>query len=156
MEQELESWKANGRIVLQKGNNSGQMVPVMVNRGRTIQLTEQERLLIQDMVASEEQDPFMNGTLSPVRLIEGARSTQAILENPNALADEDVVKLLEGHHKTFEKKVSEITSPYVLQRMIDLIDSDEVDVSTKRLSAVRERLLTVSGNVPVVEIQTVE
>jgi hypothetical protein len=157
-EQEYETWQANGRIVLYKTNRLGSTDAVLVNRGRRIQLTEQERIMNQDRVADEKQDPFANGTLSPVRLPDSSKeSAQAIVDNPNTMSEEDMVKILDGHHKTFEKKLAEISSPYVVRRMLAIAQSDDVDITVKRVEAIETRLrdLTVDTDIPVVEHQRI-
>lgn len=155
-EQEYETWQANGRIVLYKTNRLGSMEAVLVNRGRKIQLTEQERIMNQDRVADEKMDPFANGTLSPVRLPDSSKeSAQAIVENPNTISEEEMVRILDGHHKTFEKKLADISSPYVVRRMLAIAQGEDVDITVKRVEAIEARLreLTVDTDVPVVEHQ---
>lgn len=157
-QEEYETWQANGRIVLRKFNRVGSLEAVLVNSGRRIQLTEQERIMNQDRVADAAMDPFTNGTLSPVRLPDSSKeSAQAIVDSPNTMAEEDMVKLLDGHHKTFDKKLGEITSPYVVRRMLALAQSDEVDITVKRIEAIETRLreLTSDTDVPVVEHQRI-
>lgn len=154
MSAELETWEANGRVCIRKVDRNGNLEPVMVNRGRRIQLTEEERRLNQLRAASEEMDPFANGTLSPVRLVEGSEAAEAILSNPNHVTEDDMRELLSGHHKTFEKRLNEFVSPYILRRMIDMAENDdEVEVSTKRMQAIKDRLKEVSHDVEVVELE---
>lgn len=157
-ESEYETWKANARIVLHKFDRSGNMQEILVNKGRKIQLTEQERLINQDRVFDDSMNPFMNGTLSPVRLPGSASdSTKAIVESPNTITTDEMVELLNGHHKTLEKRLDEITSPYVIREMINLTQMDEedggVDVTIKRVEALEQRLrsLTEDTDVRVVE-----
>jgi hypothetical protein len=134
-EEDYETWQANGRIVL-----------------RRIQLTEQERMMNQDYVVEERQDPFVNGTLSPVRLPQ-SETTQAFIDNPNTMSEDDMVELLNGHHNTFKKKLDEISSPYAVRRMIAIAKSDDVDVTIKRVEALESRLRELTGedDVPVTE-----
>lgn len=155
-QKDYETWKANGRIVLYKYDRTGGLEETLVNSGRKIQLTEQERLLNQDRCYDESSDPFVNGTLSPVRLPESsAESTKAIVESPNTMTEEEMVELLNGHHKTFESKLSGITSPYVVRKMIALtqedVDEGGVDVTIKRVEALESRLRDLTTDVKVIE-----
>lgn len=152
-EEEYETWQANGRIVLRKYNRAGTLEEVMVNTNRRIQLTAAERMMNQDRVVDEKMDPFANGTLSPVRLPESSKaSTQAIVSSPNTITEDDMLTALTGHHKTFEKKITEISSPYVLRRMLAMAREDDMDISIKRVEALETRLREVTtGDVPVVE-----
>lgn len=141
---EMETWKANGRVVLKRYNRLGAMETVLLNTNKTINLTAEERMLNQDDVYEEQMDPFANGTLSAVRLPESSKeSTQAIVDNPNTMTEEELVETLKGHHKTFEKKLGEISSPYVVKRMVAMAQADEEDelgVSVKRMEQLESRL----------------
>ena len=149
-DQEYETWEARGRVVLRRLNHTGASESVLVNRGRRIQLTERERLMNQDGIADEKLDPFANGTLSPVRIPESSTTAQALVTNPNTISEEEMVKLLDGHHKTFEKRLSEITSPYVVRRMMSLAQEGNVDITVKRVEALETRLRELSSDdVPV-------
>lgn len=154
---DYETWEANGRIVLRKFDASGSLQEVLVNAGRRIQLTERERIMNQDRVAEESMDPFANGTLAPVRLPDSSKaSAQALVDSPNTISEEEMRELLVAHHKTFDKKISEITSPYVVRRMLALAeneDDEELEVSMKRIDLIQARLrdLTEDSDVQVVE-----
>lgn len=157
MADELETWQANGRIVLRKIDAGGKTQEILVNAGRRIQLSEAERIMNQDRVADDKRNPFTNGTLSPVRIPDSSESAQAIVANPNAMSDEELLELVAAHHKTFEKKIAEVTSPYVVKRMIAAAQSGEVDATIKRVEALEARLVELTDDqVPVYERENVE
>jgi predicted HTH transcriptional regulator len=157
MADELETWQANGRIVLRKVDAGGKTQEILVNAGRRIQLTEAERQMNEDRVADDKRNPFTNGTLSPVRIPATSESAQAIVANPNAMTDEDLLELVGAHHKTFEKKIAEVTSPYVVKRMLAAAQTGEVDVTLKRVEALEAKLAELTdGEVPVYERENIE
>ena len=139
--EEIETWEANGRVVLKKFDHAGGLRDVLINKGRKVQLTEKERLLNQDYCIEDELDPFVNGTLSIVRLPKvESESLKAIVENPNTMSESEIVELLTVHHATFSAKLDEITSPYIVRKMIAAAESDDVDVSAKRLEKLEAKL----------------
>ena len=152
-DEEYETWQANGRIVLRKLDANGGIQEILVNTGRRIQLTARERQMNSDRVAEEERDPFANGTLSPVRIPDSSKdSAQAIVDSPNTMSDEQLLELVGAHHKTFEKRLTEITSPYVVRRMLAAAQNGEVDVTLKRVEAIEGRLQELTtDHVPVYE-----
>lgn len=137
---ELETWEANGRVVIRKSDARGNLAPFMVNRGKKFTITSMERELYQDRAASEETDPFKNGLLVPVRLIEGSDAQRLYADNPNTMAEEDIRKLFKSHWKVFEKKVAEISSPYILNRMLAMAEENDAGVTVRQASLVENRL----------------
>jgi hypothetical protein len=134
-----ETWEANGRIVIHKTNASGQIMPTMVNRGKRFTITAVEREAYGDRAASEKQDPFKNGLLSPVRLIEGSEAERFYADHPNTMTEEDMQKLFKGHWKTFEKRIGEVSSPFILNRMLEMAKSDE-NATVKQQQTIEARL----------------
>lgn len=143
---DIETWEANGRVVLRKVSMDGKgLREVMVNKGRKIQLSAHERELNEERCVEESLNPFVNGTLSPVRLPEideDNESLRAIVENPNTLSESDMQELLTTHHATFDKRMRDVTSPYVVKKLRDMaLESD--DVTAKRLEAIEAKLAEV-------------
>lgn len=137
---EIETWEANGRIVLHKSNSSGVVTPTLINRGKKFTVTALERQQYADRCASEEQDPFKNGLLSPVRLIEGSEAERFYADHPNTMTEEGMKELFKAHPKTFEKKVSEITSPFILHRMLELAKSEDEGATLRQSKLIEARV----------------
>lgn len=140
---ELEMWEnpGNSRVVVAKLDARGQRRSEMVNGGRKFHITPLERRMNQEMAYNETLDVFKNGTLRPVRLIEGTEDANEIASNPNHLSDSDMVELLKGHHKTFEKRLSEIKNPGTVERLLELSQSKDIDASTSRVQMIRDRIV---------------
>ena len=141
-EKELEVWTnpTRGVVVVWKHNGAGVLDAELVKPGRTVHLTTFEKRLNQERAASAELDVFANGTLQPVRLIEGDPSEAA--SNPNWLSAGDMAALLQSHHKTFEKRVGEITNAATLERLLEV--ARDKDATVKQVELIRARLSAVS------------
>lgn len=143
---EVEMWENPGRsrVVVTKLDARGQRRAEMVNGGRKFHITPLERRMNQELAFDEKLDVFKNGTLRPVRLIEGNEDTPIIAANPNHMSDSDMVELLKGHAKTFAKRLTEIENAGTIERLLELAESPEVDASTSRVQLVRDRLVELT------------
>jgi hypothetical protein len=143
-EDQLETWKnvTAGRFVLVRMSALGQRTHEMINAGRTFHLTPAERRVNQELVANDDQDPFMDGTLQPVRLLEGTEEN--IVKNPNHLSDEDVRTMFGLHWKTFEARVKEITNPSTLERLLQVARESETEATVRQVEAVQMQLREVA------------
>lgn len=144
MPEETERWEnaTKGRVVIRKFDARGNLGHEMVNAGRSINLTPQERKTNQEMAATEELDVFSNGTMQPLRLLEGTEEAKEIASNPNHLSDSDVKVLVKGHHKTLEKRLVDISNPSALQRMLEVARVEDCSVST--VQKIQDRLMEVA------------
>lgn len=144
MPEETERWEnaTKGRVVVRKFDARGNLGHEMVNPGRAVNLTPQERITNQELAANEELDVFKNGTMQPLRLLDGSEDAQEIASNPNHLSDSDVKSLVKGHHKTLEKRLSEITNPAALQRLLEVAKSEDSSIST--VQKIQDRLTEVA------------
>jgi hypothetical protein len=91
----------------------------------------------QDMAADRDLDAFQNGTLIPVRLIDPEEQKE-IASNPNYIGETEMQELFAGHWKTFETKVSQITSSTTIKRMLDV--ATEVDAKVRQVEALKARM----------------
>jgi hypothetical protein len=120
------------------------MVHELVHGGGAFTLSKEERLLNMDRAANADLDVFRNGTLVPVRLIDGDEEAAEIASNPNLLTEDDMKLLFKAHWKTFENKVQEISNPLTLQRMLELAEDEEMGATIKQQKTVKARLDEVS------------
>lgn len=148
-----ESWvnTAAGTVILNRLDHRGEMTrQETVVAGRTFHITTQERRINQEATASEDLDPFKNGMLRPVRLLDGTEDAKELASNPNTMSEEDMRALFRAHHKTFASKVNEIRNPYALERMLKM--AGEVDTTVSRVDTIKARLAEISPDRPV-EVQ---
>jgi hypothetical protein len=144
MDKEIETWEntTKGRVFVRKFDARGQLAGELVGAGRSFHLTPQERRINQEMAASEGLDVFKNGILQPVRLLEGDEDYEEIASNPNHVSDSDIRKMVKSHHKTFEKRLSEIQNPSALQRVLEIAKAEDCSISTE--AKIKTRLQELS------------
>jgi hypothetical protein len=137
---QLEAWLNAGksRVFINRFDGKGGTRQELIAAGRTFHLTPAERRMNQEMAANEKLDLFSNGMLQPVRLGEEA---EALAGNPNHLAATDEQGIFRLHWKTFERRITEIDNPTLLERLLELaVDQDatlrQVNLITARLAEV--------------------
>lgn len=138
-----EGWKNSGKSTLQVWAFSsvyGQMSATLIRGGQTVHLTPAERRMNQDKVLDPKHDPFTNGTLIPVRIIETEADVEQIRSNPATLTDDQIAELMSGHGNTLKKRLRDISNSVTLMRLLEIGASEAVDASTSKMLAVRERL----------------
>lgn len=137
---ELETWEntGNSRVVLKKYSHAGELVDEMLNGRRKVMLTPQERRINQELAANKALDPFSNGILAPVRLIETAEDLEDITSNPNLMSETDMRDLLKGHFKKLEARLTEVDSEPILRRLLEI--AQEEDVTLGKVTAIEARL----------------
>lgn len=143
---DLELWRnvSAGRVFLKQFNQRGELVDHLINGGKTFNISPKERRINQEMAATEELDVFSNGMLSPVKLIETEEDTAAIANNPNLMAESEMSEIFSGHHKTFAKRVADISNPVTLQRLLEVAASDDVDAKVSQVDLIKARLEEVA------------
>lgn len=154
---DLESWRnvSAGLLVFKKFDRlTGRNVEEPVVAGRTFHVTPEERRRYESECASDALNPFANGILEAVHLLDTEEDAKEIASNPNQLADSDIDALFTGHWKTFEKKLAEISSPFTLNRMIERAGS--VDATVKQIAMLEARMREVNPEPgPDVDAETV-
>lgn len=140
---DLETWQniGRGRVVIRRDTLHGRKDEI-VSGGKTFHIAEEDRRRNSELAASVDLDPFKNGVLVPVRLLDGTEDAAEIAENPNLMGETEMVALLKGNFKTLEKRVGEIRNPVVLERMLELARTEDATVG--KLEAVKARLAEVA------------
>jgi hypothetical protein len=154
MPDELETWKnpTEGRVWINRLDHRGELVKVeVIGGGRTFHISSQERKLNQEMAYNADLDIFLNGTLTPLRLIEGSEDAAAFAANPNLLSEDDMrglVKPGRGPAKAttdaFVDRLATIKNPATLERLLSL--AREEDAPLSRVEAIQGRLRELSGS----------
>jgi hypothetical protein len=117
--------------------------PEIIEGRKTFKITTEERILTQDKVRDEANDPFLNGSFRPVIVPDSV----TIESNPNALSDEEITKILSASDVAWEEWLKTITSVATLRRMIEIAES--VDLGLKRYRTLEARLVEVRGKVQI-------
>lgn len=161
-ERDVETWKnmAKGTVYVNKFSGAGNETKQEgVPSGRSVILTTQERsILNSERCYSSDADPFQNGMLSPISL---ASTSDDLVEkeNPNHMTESDALALFKTRqYKSFEKKISAITSTALLNRMLNAAtsDTDDVNATVSQMNVLEARLAELTqGSVEVTEVETV-
>lgn len=125
-----------------------------VRAGNKVLISTRDRQINQDDAASPDKDFFTNGTLTPVRLIDTAEDYQEIASNPNLLSEDDMQEILKMRSiAKFRERLGEITNTIALNRMQEMAESEEVNVTLAHSKALKARIQELRGDVPeVVEV----
>lgn len=138
-------------IVLRRFDHRGELNKhEVVAGGRQFHITPEERRLNQEMVAEDNADPFADGTLVPVRLLDdSADARELAASNPNLMSESDMKELVAGHHKTFESKIGEITNTTTLRRLLEIARNEDASVGkVERLMARIDQLSAPRQSMP--------
>ncbi len=152
---EIETWRnpGAGRVVLRKMDHRGELnKEEMIRPGQTFTITPVEREANQNMAHSPELDMFRNGTLAPVRLIEGSDIAREAAVNPNLLSEGDMRSMVGVRGKgparaeiaeAFAERLDSISNSTTLRRLLTM--AQEEDAPYSRVLAIQERLAAVEG-----------
>lgn len=134
-ESDVETWKnaSAGKVWVWVHDRTGKRTDRHLTSGSKIQITPLDRQLNQEMAANAELDPFRNGILVPVRLVETAEDFADIEGNPNHITEDEVVELFNAPWKTFDKRVGEISNLSTINRMVALAQGDETNAAGEPL-----------------------
>lgn len=92
-----------------------------------------ERIITQDKILLETDDPFLNGAFRPITVPESVNITT----NPNARSDEEILDILAASELAWEEWLKTIDSPATLLRMMEL--AERADVSLRRYKQLEGR-----------------
>lgn len=135
----VETWEsvADCQYAVIKFDARGDERPEVVQPGRRVMLTTEERVVTQDRVLEAKNDPFLNGSFRPVRVPE----TIDMKTNPNALSQEEILSVLRSSPFAWGEYMKTIDSPQTLRRMLEL--SEQAEVSLARYREVEAKLRQV-------------
>lgn len=119
----------------------------LISGRRTFMLTTQDRLISQDRCLDPIHDPFQNGCFRPVIVPDSVD----VKSNPNALSDDEISSILVSSELAWDEYMKLIDAASTLQRMVDIADQGELDLSLKRYKALEARLAEVKPKARVVQ-----
>jgi hypothetical protein len=139
----LEAWRnaTRGRVIIQRLGPLGQLVGEIVRGGAVVHITKQERD-INESRAIPELNVFRNGVLMPIDLPD-TPETAELQANANVMNDAAMRSLFKMKLETFQKRIQQITAPWVLESILTV--GREVDCSVKQEQAIKERLAQLGG-----------
>jgi hypothetical protein len=139
-----EVWQSNirGLVAVLKQDRRGEVIHELIQPGMRFTITEEERLLNQDRAADKENDLFLNGTLSPIRILDTAERADEIKNNANLMSKEEMEGLFSLHWKQFGQRVDEISNATTLTHLLDM--AKEIDATMKQSEVLKARLEAVA------------
>lgn len=145
--EEYEVWRnaALGTVVLKKFSELGVLIEVRVNGGGKVQLTPHERRINEEATAHPSLDVFLNGMLTPVKLIDSDVDTATLQANPEAMSETGMKALFHSQIKTFGTRVGEISNVITLRRLLEV--AEEVDASLRQVKVINDRIAEVTPQI---------
>lgn len=140
-----ETWRnaTAGTVFLVRLDHRGEMtLNEQVNAGRVIHLTPEERRINMEKAADETQDPFRNGILTPVRLIDTEEDARELAANPNSMSETDMRALFKAP-RTFAGKIAAINNLTSLERLLAL--AHDADATIKTVEHIQSRIREVTN-----------
>ena len=136
-----ETWQnaVPGTVIFKRLDHRGEMVRIeTVPGGRTFSITTEERRQNSVEAANADLDPFRNGMLTPVRLLDDSDEARELASNPNVMSESEMRTLVKGVAKTFDKRLAEVRNPATLERLLAMAHTEDAPV--KRVEAIQSRL----------------
>lgn len=158
---ETETWlnSGKGEIWIVRFDHSGKLKEVPVRAGRQIVLETRERQINQDRAALPSSDPFLNGDLVPVRLVDSAEDYAEIANNPNHISEDDMKALFKLKAADFKERIGEITNSATINRILEIANDDslKLNVTLAQMKALEARVQDVQpkGVTPITMIENV-
>ena len=146
--QDMEIWqnKTQSEFWVQKENLAGRVDSVRVLPGGQIEISNFDRRRNQEQVVDKKFDLFSNGSLSRARnieMFETAEDYEELAQNTNAMSEDELYGLFKLDATKLKKELAEITSPLVLQRLKDFLESEDSDkaenITVAKVKAVEAR-----------------
>ena len=137
---DLETWKnqARGGTGIMKYDRYGNPVGERVPPGGTTTVTPRERRLNHDRSVSDELDPFKNGRLVAIRLLDSEPDTIALKANPNGMSDTEIDKLFEMSTQEMSDRLDSVSNPLVLERA--KAKAEEKDATLRQVKVIDDHL----------------
>lgn len=113
----VETWESltERRTAIVKMTARGEETRQLITKG-TFMCTSEERIITQDRIANPKDDPFLNGRFRPVVV----PPSITVETNPNALSDDEIVKVLKSSDLAFQEWLTNLDSLETLSRMRNL------------------------------------
>lgn len=108
---------------------------------RSFMLTTEERLITENKVLEDKNDPFKNGDFRPIVVPDSVN----IETNPNALSDEEILQMFTVGEAAWPQLLETIDSVATLRRMLDLAETVD-SMTVRRLRDMESRLIEVRGS----------
>lgn len=132
----IETWENVGQSTnyVVRENRRGDEEYVLVSGPKKFKLSTYDRMLTEDKISQLRLNPFRNGCFRPIIVPDDIN----IESNPNALSDDDIVRVFNSSETAWDEYMKIIDSPGTLQRMIDIAESGEGDLVLRRFQQLQD------------------
>lgn len=139
----IETWENVGHQVnyIIRENRRGDEVHEEISGTKKFKLSTYDRMLTEDKIVNPRLNPFKNGSFRPLIVPEDV----SIDSNPNALSTEDIKRLFSASDVAWDEYMDVIDSPATLQRMVDMADRGDVELSHRRYKQLESMLVQFSN-----------
>lgn len=140
----FEHWKnaTNGLVVVKKTDERNRFTGAeSVRPGGTLVLTTEERRAIEARCVDESCNIFRNGVL--MLTSSDSDVAEELGENPNVFTSDEFQGFFKLHHKSFDKRLGEISNVILIDRLLEAAEAGESGATVlqvKKLKARREEL----------------
>lgn len=143
-----ETWKGatKSTVVLKKFDTRGNLIDVPVRGNKTVHLSPEERAVNEELVADEKYNPFRNGLLTPVVMLEGnEEEAEEFASTPATRADSELLEVFDYNWKAYDKFLDETDNEILLNRLLDLAKQNDDKVTNRQLQRLEDRVAQVRG-----------
>lgn len=139
----METWEniATRQNAIVRLDARGEERQEVISGRRSFMLTTEERLITENKVLDDKNDPFKNGDFRPVIVPDSV----TIESNPNALSDEEILQMFAVGDMAWPQLLGTIDSVATLRRMLDLAE-DVDNLTMRRYRDMENRLVEVRGS----------
>ena len=137
---------------IQEQNFKGEFIAKEIAPGQKFTISTFDRMVNQEQAYSKDVDMFTNGTFSRVKLVESAEDYAELAENPNIMSESELEDIFGLTATQFKKKLAEIDNVRLLERLQELSQKEDLNVTVPQVKALEARLNEVSpdyGKLPV-------
>lgn len=126
----IETWENVSDAVnyIVRENRRGDEEFLQIIGKRQFKLSTYDRMLTEDKIVDHRHNPFKNGCFRPVVVPHDI----TVDTNPNAMSSDDIRRLFGASDIAWDEYMTIIDSPATLQRMIDMADNGESEISHRR------------------------
>lgn len=152
---DVETWEhmVAGETWITRFDRFGNVLPQKLQgKGRTFQVTPEERRAHEGKCAHPSLNPYRNGRCVPVKLVDSAPETAELKANPDAMTETAMKALFNSQIATFNKKVGAITNVLTLQRLLEV--AEEVDAKSSQIKTIQARIEAIQPDNGPVKVRT--
>lgn len=154
---DFELWRSaiEGEVWIKQYDRRGDEISVRVPAGKEFRILPEERQINQEMAAEPHLDPFQNGMLIPVQLVESAEDFEELQDNPNHLTETDMAGLLDkpGDIEALSAALDKVNNPTTIVRLLAIAEGRD-ETTLKQVNLIRERLQQVQKQTDYEEVET--